>query len=111
MAQALTARATPTSPAWLSAAVLLTLVDAVATAVWLELGVASEANPLLARLADTAGAVPAMAVRAAVGIGLLAALAALAPRSVLARRALPVLTAVLGAVVVWHVVGALGVVA
>lgn len=110
MAQTLAAPRQPASPGWLSAAVVLTLVDAIATATWLELGIAAEGNPLLAALVDLAGAVPAMVVRTVVGVGLLVALAVLAPRSVLARRALPVVTCVLATVALWHLVGAVGVV-
>lgn len=93
------------SPRWLIAAVLLTLVDAVATAVWIEAGVAIEGNPLLAPLVDSAGAVPAMMVRAFVGVGLLVLLARLAPASRLARVALPGVATVLGAVAAWHAFG------
>lgn len=91
---------------WMAAALVFTMLDAAATALWLELRVAEEGNPLLAGLVEVVGAVPAMMVRAVVGMGLLAALAALAVRSRLAARALPVLTLVLGAVVAWHLVGA-----
>jgi hypothetical protein len=91
---------------WATAALVFTVIDAAATALWLELRVAEEGNPLLAELVEVIGAVPAMAVRAAVGVVLLLALATLAARSRLAARALPLLTLVLGAVVAWHAVGA-----
>jgi hypothetical protein len=87
------------------AAIVLTLVDAVATAVWIEAGIALEGNPLLAPLVEQAGAVPAMLIRAVVGVGLLLLLARLAPVSQLARRAVPVLAVVLGAVAAWHATG------
>jgi hypothetical protein len=92
---------------WLGLAVGLTLLDAVATAVWVELGIAVEGNPWLAHLIDATGTVPAMAVRAVVGVVLLFSLALLATRSRLARAALPALTLVLGAVGIWHVAGGL----
>jgi hypothetical protein len=92
---------------WLALATGLTLLDALATALWLELGVAEEGNPMLAGLADLWGAIPAMALRAVVGVGLLVSLALLSRRSRLARAALPALTLVLAAVAVWHVVGGL----
>jgi hypothetical protein len=91
---------------WTAAALVFTVLDAAATALWLELRVAEEGNPLLAGLVEVVGAVPAMAVRAVVGGVLLVALATLAARSRLAARALPALTLVLGAVVAWHLVGA-----
>jgi hypothetical protein len=90
---------------WLALATALTLLDAVATALWLELGVADEGNPLLARLADLLGAVPAMAIRAVVGVALLVGLAVLSSRSRLARVALPGVTVVLAGVALWHAVG------
>jgi hypothetical protein len=90
---------------WLGLAVVLTLVDAIATAVWLELGIADEGNPLLAGLIDIVGAIPAMVVRAVVGIGLLVGLGLLGRRSQLARAAVPAVTLVLAAVAVWHGVG------
>jgi hypothetical protein len=90
---------------WLGVAVGLTLLDAAATAVWVELGIAVEGNPWLARLIDVAGTLPAMAARAVVGIVLLVALALLATRSRLARAALPAVTLVLAAVGVWHLAG------
>jgi hypothetical protein len=90
---------------WLGLAVGLTLLDAVATAVWVELGIAIEGNPWLAHLIEATGTVQAMMVRAVVGVALLVSLALLATRSRLARAALPALTIVLGAVGVWHVVG------
>lgn len=90
---------------WFIAAVVLTLVDAIATAVWVEAGLAHEGNPLLAPLVESAGAVPAMLVRAAVGVGLLVLLARLAPVSRLARRAVPGIAIVLGVVAAWHATG------
>jgi hypothetical protein len=90
---------------WLALAVLLTFVDALATAAWLELGIADEGNPLLASLIDVIGAVPAMAVRAVVGVALLVGLGLLSRRSRLARAALPAVTLVLAAVAVWHGIG------
>lgn len=99
-----TIRPAVTTP-WLPAAVALTLFDAAATWLWLELGVAVEANPLLRGLVEQSGAAAAMASRALVGVVLLTALGWLAPRSRLARRALPALTAVLLGVAVWHVLG------
>jgi hypothetical protein len=92
---------------WLALAVGLTFVDAIATAVWLEWGVADEANPLLAGLVDVIGAVPAMAVRAGVGVLLLLLLGLLSRRSRLARIALPLVTLVLLAVALWHALGGL----
>ena len=90
---------------WAPVAIGLTGFDALATAMWVALGIAIEANPWLAWLIDEAGLVPAMLVRAVIGIGLVLALDALRPWSDTARRALPALTAVLAAVAVWHLVG------
>jgi hypothetical protein len=92
---------------WLGLAVVLTMIDAVATSLWLELGIADEGNPLLASLIEVVGAVPAMAVRAVIGIGLLVGLGVLSRRSRLARVALPIVTLVLAAVAVFHAVGGL----
>jgi hypothetical protein len=92
---------------WLALAVALTLVDAGATTLWLELGAAEEGNPLLAALVDVLGAAPAMAVRAVVGVGLLVGLGLLSRRSRLARIALPLVTLILAAVAVWHGIGGL----
>lgn len=93
---------------WLALGVLLTFVDAAATAAWLRLGIADEGNPLLARLIDAVGALPAMTVRAVVGAVLLVGLGLLARRSRLARAGLPAVTVVLAGVAAWHAVGGLG---
>jgi hypothetical protein len=92
---------------WVALAGVLTALDAAATALWLETGVAVEGNPLLDGLVGAIGAIPAMATRAVVGLALLVALALLVPRSRLARAALPAVTGVLGAVAAWHAVGGL----
>jgi hypothetical protein len=91
---------------WTGSAVTLTVFDAAATAVWLELGLAIEANPLLDHLIGLVGVGLAMLFRAWVGIVLVLALAVCATESRWARRALPAVTALLGAVAMWHVVGA-----
>jgi hypothetical protein len=94
---------------WLTLAVALTVLDAAATALWLELGIAVEGNPWLAHLVEVVGTIPAMAVRTAVGVALLVGLGLLSRRSRLARVALPAVTVVLGLVAVWHAVGSLSV--
>jgi hypothetical protein len=90
---------------WAPFAIGFTGFDAIATAMWVALGIAIEANPWLAWLIDEAGVAPAMLARATIGIGLVLSLDALRPRSKTARRALPVITAVLGTVAVWQLVG------
>lgn len=92
---------------WAPFAIGFTGFDAIATAMWVALGIAIEANPWLAWLIDVAGVVPAMAVRAAVGIALVLVLDALRPVSPTARRALPGVTAVLAGVAAWQILGPL----
>lgn len=91
---------------WATGAVVLTIFDAAATAVWLELGIASEANPLLAQLVGLIGPGATMLLRSVVGVALVLALAALAVTSKLARLALPGVTVVLAAVAGYHLAGA-----
>lgn len=86
-------------------AVALTLVDAAATSAWLLTRQAAELNPLLDSLAVAIGVVPAMAVRAGVGIGLVLALHGLRHRSRLAAWGVVAVTVVLALVVAWHGVG------
>ncbi len=90
---------------WAPVAIGLTGFDALATAMWVSLGIAMEANPWLAWMIDEAGVAAAMVVRAVIGIGLVLTLDGLRPRSDTARRALPAVTAILGAVALWHLVG------
>ncbi len=89
------------------AACVLTLLDAAATYLWVQHGVAVEANPLMHELIVSLGASAALALRTTVGIGLVAALVALVRRSRFARRALYAVAAVLGVVGVWHLQGLL----
>jgi hypothetical protein len=86
-------------------AALLTAVDAGATALWLRLGIATEANPWLHHLVTTWGANQAMLTRAGVGLLLLLALARLARQSLVAPYGLAVVTGVLGGVCIWHGLG------
>jgi hypothetical protein len=90
---------------WAPFAIGFTGFDAIATAMWVALGIAIEANPWLAWLIDMTGVVPAMALRAAIGIGLVLALDALRPVSTTARRALPAVTAALAGVAIWQLLG------
>ena len=90
---------------WSLRAGLLTMFDAMATGLWVGLGIAREGNPMLATMIDTAGLVASMLLRALIGLWLIAALASLGRRSRLARVALPVVTYLLGGVALWHVVG------
>jgi hypothetical protein len=85
----------------LALAAALTLLDAGATWAWLGAG-HGEWNPLLDRLIGMIGAGPAMAVRAAAGLGLLGALAVLLPRTRLAGRGLVLVTLALAAVGAYH---------
>lgn len=94
-------------PPILIPAILLTIGDAALTLTWLEGGVAAEGNPLLAHMIDAVGTHLALGLRAVIGAVLLLALGVLARRSRLARRALPIITAVLAVVFVWHVGGGL----
>lgn len=89
---------------WLPATIL-TLLDAALTFVWLELGVAAEANPWLAGIVETSGPASAMAVRAGVGTALVAFLAILATEHRSARAGLVAVTGVLTLVVGWHIAG------
>lgn len=89
---------------WLPA-IALTLLDAGLTYAWLRTGVADEGNPWLAELVATSGPGTAMAVRAALGVGLVALLALLGRDDVSARRGLGLVTGVLGLVLCWHVAG------
>lgn len=91
-------------PGWLPA-VVLTFLDAVLTYVWLQTGLATEGNPWLAGLVESAGAGTAMGVRAVVGIALVAALSLLARRYAAAGRGLLLVTGVLGLVLGWHIGG------
>jgi hypothetical protein len=91
---------------WLPA-VALTLLDAALTYTWLELGVAAEGNPWLAGVVETSGPAAAMALRAGIGLVLVGFLAVLARRHESARRGLLFVTAALGLVCSWHVVGSL----
>lgn len=81
----------------------LTLLDAVATLVWLRTGVAYEANPLLAGLVDTVGPEATMLLRAIVGVVLLTALWTLRRRARLAFAGLVIGALVLLVVTVAHV--------
>ena len=98
-------RALPRSR-WTTGAVALTVFDAAATAVWLELGIATEGNPLLAQLIEVVGAGPTMLLRSVVGVALVLSLAALSTTSQLARRAMPAITVTLAAVAGYHLLGA-----
>jgi len=91
---------------WSTGAVALTVFDAAATAVWLELGIATEGNPLLAQLIEVVGAGTAMLLRSVVGVALVLSLAAMSATSQLARRAMPAITVTLAAVAGYHLVGA-----
>jgi hypothetical protein len=103
------ALATPAAtPRWtrvaLVVAAVATLVDAAATHAWLLAG-HGEANPLLVALIARIGGGPAMAVRAVVGLGLLAALAPFVGRVDVARRGLALVTAALVGVCAYHLYG------
>lgn len=89
---------------WLPA-VVLTLLDAALTYAWIELGLAAERNPWLASIVETSGPGSAMAVRVAVGLGLVALLGLLARDHAIAQRGLALVTAVLALVLCWHVAG------
>lgn len=94
-------------PPILIPAILLTFGDAALTLTWLERGVAVEANPLLAGMIEAVGPHLTLGLRAVVGALLLLALGALTRRSRMARLALPVVTAALAVVLVWHIGGGL----
>ena len=86
-------------------AIVLTLLDAVLTYLWLASGIAREANPWLAELVVVSGPGTAMGIRATVGILLVAALVLLARQSRAAGHGLVAVTAVLGLVLGWHIGG------
>ena len=90
---------------WAPVAIALTAFDAIATAMWVGLGIALEGNPWLAWLIDEAGLFSAMLTRVVIGVGLVLLLDALQPVSATARRALPAVTVILAAVAAWHLVG------
>lgn len=83
----------------------LTLFDALATVLVVGLGVAEEANPLLAGLIERIGLAPAMAVRVVIGGGFTLALAWLSTWRREARPVLVLVAVVLSAVACLHVAG------
>ena len=87
------------------AVLVLTLFDAVATWVLVGIGVAEEANPLLAGLIDELGLAVAMVLRVLVGGGLTVVLAWLATWRREARPVLVLVAVLLTAVAVLHVAG------
>jgi hypothetical protein len=95
-------------------AILGTLIDATASWYSIEhLGIAAEGNPILDSVASTVGFTATMAIRAVIGVALIAALYGFATRSKrpqarkLARAGLWLSAIVLDALAVYHVVGIL----
>ena len=88
---------------WLAA---LAVLDSVATWVWLRTGTAREGNPLVDQLVAVAGAGPALALRAAWTVGLVALLTWLARRRREARGGLVVVAVALSVVTGLHALGA-----
>jgi hypothetical protein len=84
--------------------VLLAMIvfDSVATWVWVNVGIATEGNPLVASLMDRFGDGVGLALRTGWSVGLVLALAWLAERRASARPALAFLVLVLGAVTLVH---------
>lgn len=92
---------------WASPALALTVLDALLTLVWLQAGLAVEANPWLADLVASVGPAPAMLVRAGAGVLLVLVLWIVAHVDATARHGLTIVTWALGGVLVWHVLGGL----
>jgi hypothetical protein len=90
-----------TAVAWLVA--LLVVVDGTATWWWVTTGQAVEGNPVVAWLIDVFGAGVGLTVRTVVALGLLAVVAALAPRTRRVEPGLAVAACVYAAVVGVHV--------
>lgn len=88
---------------WFALGTALTAFDAAATWLWLTLGVATEANPVVRSLIDAHGLALAMGLRAIIGVGLFAGFRLLATRSNLARRANLAATGLLAALATYHV--------
>lgn len=88
-------------------AALLTVVDALATLVWLQIGIADEANPVLVGYIEMFGAGVAMVGRAFWGLALLVGLLVLAPYTRSAKQALPVVVVALSVVGALHLHGLL----
>ncbi len=80
----------------------LSAFDAVATWLWLTLGVAKEANPLLQSLIDAQGVVSAMGMRAGLGIVWFAGFKILSSRTQMAGWANFGATALLGGLALYH---------
>ena len=95
------------SSPWVAPAVVLTVADMLFTLIWLSEGIAVEANPLVNAAIEAVGAPLALGIRGLVGVLLVMLLGLLTRRSRLAPIALPLVTAVLGGVVVWHIAGGL----
>ncbi len=80
----------------------LSAFDAVATWLWLSMGIATEANPLIQSLIDQQGLVSAMGIRAGLGVVWFAGFRLLASRSRLAGWANFGATLLLGALALYH---------
>ena len=92
---------------WVVPAISLTVGDMVLTMLWLQRGVAVEANPLLNAVIDALGTHVALGARGLLGVLFVILLGLLARRSRLAPLALPAVTAVLSGVLIWHIAGGL----
>lgn len=82
--------------------VALSAFDATATWLWLTLGLATEANPLLGNLIDRNGLVSAMALRALLGVAWFAGFAWLGRRTKLATTGQLLTLGLLGVVALYH---------
>lgn len=82
----------------------LSAFDAVATWLWITLGVAKEANPLLQSLIDAQGVVSAMGIRAGLGIVWFAGFKVLSSRTPMAGWANALATTILGGLALYHLV-------
>jgi hypothetical protein len=84
--------------------VLLAMIvfDSIATWVWVNVGIATEGNPLVASLMDRFGDGIGLALRTVWSVALVLALAWLAERRAMARPALAFLVLVLGSVTLIH---------
>lgn len=88
-------------------AALLTVVDALATLVWLQIGIADEGNPVLVGYIEMFGAGVAMVGRAFWGLALLVGLLVLAPYTRSAKQGLPIVVIALSVVGAMHLHGML----
>lgn len=103
MTTAVVGRSRPQDTEWFALGTALTAFDAAATWLWLTLGVATEANPVIRSLIEAHGLGLAMGLRAVLGVLCFAGIRLLVGRSDFARHASLGATGLLAALATWHV--------